>query len=105
MKNDISSTQLASRSDNSLVSIKKNIKRNISYLETIGPVKINYVKTEAGQTEKVFWLNVFQAWYVVSSFKNTPKNRRLKMDLTESVSKNTDMQGAWKGTLKNIRED
>ncbi|MEK0404947.1 hypothetical protein [Lactiplantibacillus plantarum] len=105
MENDISSTQLASRSDNSLDSIKKNIKRNMSYLETIAHVKIENVKTEAGQTEKVFWLNVFQAWYVVSSFKNTPKNRRLKMDLTESVSKNTDMQGAWKGTLNNIQED
>ncbi|QBA81759.1 hypothetical protein EVF25_06470 [Lactiplantibacillus plantarum] len=63
------------------------------------------VKTAAGQTEKVFWLNVFQAWYVVSSFKNTPKNRRLKMDLTESVSRNTDMKGAWAGTLKNLQED
>ncbi|MBO9165583.1 hypothetical protein [Lactiplantibacillus pentosus] len=105
MENDISSTQLASRSDNSLVSIKKNIKRNMSYLETIAPIKIDYVKTESGQTEKVFWLNVFQAWYVVSSFKNTPKNRRLKMDLTESVSRSTDMKGAWVGAIKQLQED
>ncbi|WRM17380.1 hypothetical protein T1K45_14985 [Lactiplantibacillus plantarum] len=40
MENDISSTQLASRSDNSLDIIKKNIKRNMSYLETIAHVKI-----------------------------------------------------------------
>ncbi|ADW01287.1 G-protein coupled receptor [Lactobacillus phage Sha1] len=60
---------------------------------------------EGGRPEKVFWLNVFQAWYVVSSFKNTPKNRQLKMDLTESVSRNTDMKGAWEGTLKNLQED
>jgi len=106
MNNDISCTQLASRSDNTERSIKSNIRRNLDFLKTIGKVKTEIVNDhEAGQHEKVYWLNVFQAWYVVSTFKNTPKNRQLKMDLTESVSRNADIHGAWKGEVKAARED
>ncbi|ADW01286.1 hypothetical protein [Lactobacillus phage Sha1] len=38
MEDDISSTQLASRSDNTEHSVKNNIRLNMQFLETIGEV-------------------------------------------------------------------
>lgn len=90
MDNEISSTLIANRSGISEDSVKRLIRNNMGFLEDFGKVDIEVDRSmERGGPSKIYRLNIYQAWFIVSCLKNTKKAAQLKMDMTKQMIEET----------------